>query len=125
METEKTITKYISLRAIIVGIIFSFIIGAGDPYATLVIRGSFLAADYSTGAAIFLFFVLVFIINTILKLINRRFSLNSSELGGARVYSKSVPFFLGLVLGVFTTAGLWLIISALTKTPGIRLIAVG
>ena len=45
--------------------------------------------------------------------------------GGAGVYRKSIPFFLGLVLGIFTTAGFWLIISALTKTPGIQLITVG
>ena len=45
--------------------------------------------------------------------------------GGPKIYRKSIPFFLGLVLGVFATVGLWLVISGLTKTPGIRLISVG
>lgn len=73
-------TQCISLRAVIVGIILCFIIGIGEPYGVCVIQGSIMAADYSTGAAIFLFFALVFIVNTILKLINRRLSLDASEL---------------------------------------------
>ena len=45
--------------------------------------------------------------------------------GGIGVYRKSIPFFLGLILGVFTTAGLWLVISAFTKITHIVLISVG
>lgn len=38
--------------------------------------------------------------------------------GGATFYERTRPFFLGLVLGSFTTAGLWLMIDALTGMRG-------
>lgn len=37
---------------------------------------------------------------------------------GAKGYSLTRPFFLGLILGNFVSAGLWLIITALTGMPG-------
>lgn len=38
--------------------------------------------------------------------------------GGASVYQKTKPFFMGMVLGQFTIGGLWLVIDALTGTVG-------
>ena len=41
--------------------------------------------------------------------------------GGASVYQKSKPFFLGLALGQIVTGGIWLIIDGLTGTVGHRI----
>ena len=41
--------------------------------------------------------------------------------GGASLYSKTVPFFLGLALGQVVVGGCWLLIDALTGTVGNRL----
>ncbi len=38
--------------------------------------------------------------------------------GGARVYRKVVPFFLGLVLGTYTAAGLWFVVDLITGQTG-------
>ena len=46
----------------------------------MVLRGSYLAIDFSTAGAIFLFFVLVFIVHTTLGLIHPRLSYSRQEL---------------------------------------------
>ena len=56
----------VSLRAVAVGSLLCLIIAVGEPYGVLVVRGSAMAADFSTGAAIFLFFLLVLLINPVL-----------------------------------------------------------
>ena len=38
--------------------------------------------------------------------------------GGPQLYLKTRPFFLGLILGQFVTAGFWLAVSYFTKIPG-------
>ncbi len=40
---------------------------------------------------------------------------------GPKVYQRSIPFFLGLVLGQLTAGGVWLIIDFITKTTGNKL----
>ncbi len=70
----------ITLRAIIVGLIASFVIGAGEPFTVLHLQASPLCADYSTGAAVLLFFILVFLINLFLKKVMPRFYLKPPEL---------------------------------------------
>jgi len=70
----------ISIRAIIIGAICSFLIGAGEPFTVLHIQASPLCADYSTGGAIFLFFILVFLINALLKKISPSIYLKPTEL---------------------------------------------
>ncbi|MCD6408613.1 hypothetical protein J7L87_06155 [bacterium] len=70
----------ITRRSIIIGLILSGIIGAGEPFTVLYIHGSPMAADYSTGAAIFLLFILVFLFNVILKNIFKKFYLTPPEL---------------------------------------------
>jgi len=37
--------------------------------------------------------------------------------GGMRLYAKARPFFLGLVLGEFSSAVVWTVFSFITKTP--------
>jgi len=70
----------VTIRAIIIGLICSALIGIGEPITVLHIHGSPMCADYSTGAAIFLFFILVFGINLFLKKISSRFYLKGTEL---------------------------------------------
>ncbi len=70
----------ITRRSIIIGLILSSIIGAGEPFTVLYIHASPMAADYSTGAAIFLLFILVFLFNVILKNIFKKFYLTPPEL---------------------------------------------
>ena len=45
--------------------------------------------------------------------------------GGARLYVRLRPLFLGMVLGSFGTAGIWLIIDLCTGMTGNRLIYIG
>ena len=45
----------VSLRAVVLGAVMSLVIAMGAPYGVLVLRGSPMAADFSTGAAVFLF----------------------------------------------------------------------
>ena len=61
----------VSLRAVILGLPLALVIAVGDPYGVLVVRGSALAADFSTGAALCLFFFVVLLINPVLSLLRR------------------------------------------------------
>lgn len=70
----------ITNKAIITGLILCIFIGIGEPFTVLHIHGSPLAADFSTGAAVFLFFILVGLINKFNKVVFKKFYLNQSEL---------------------------------------------
>lgn len=69
-----------SWRALLVGVAMCVLIGVGTPYATHVMHASYMALDFSAPAAIFLFFVLVFIVNGTLRAIATRAALTSGEL---------------------------------------------
>lgn len=68
MEHPKPAGNGVSLRAVLLGLLFCLAISAGEPFGVLVLRGSPLAADFSTGAALFLFFLLTFLINPAARL---------------------------------------------------------
>ena len=59
----------VSLRAVLLGLLFCFGIAAGEPFGVLVLQGSPMGADFSTGAALFLFFLLTFLLNPIARLL--------------------------------------------------------
>ncbi len=61
----------VSRRAILIGLVMCIIIGIGEAFFYIGAGVAPLAADYSTGWAIFLFFFLVFGINLILKKVSR------------------------------------------------------
>jgi hypothetical protein len=67
-------------RAIIAGTLGVVIIGLGTTYNIMVIHGSYMALDFSAAAAIFLFFVLTFMINPIAGALKRTWALNAGEL---------------------------------------------
>ena len=70
----------VTLRAVLVGAVLCACLGAGEQWGVLIIHGSALCADFSTGGAIFLFFVLVFVLNGILRLTSRELAFSRTEL---------------------------------------------
>lgn len=60
----------VSLRAVALGLCGCFAIAAGEPFGVLVLRGSPLAADFSAGAAVFLFFILAVLVNPLARLLS-------------------------------------------------------
>ena len=98
-----------SMRALVVGLAGALCIGLGSTYNDLVIKSSRLAVWNVTPAAIFLFFVLVAIVNVALRWIHPRLSLKRGEL--AVVYflillanTLTGRAFSGMVLPVITGA---------------------
>jgi len=67
-------------RALVVGSLLCAVIGISTPYATNVMHSSYMDLDFSTPAAIFLFFVLIFIVNGTLRAVWERLALTSGEL---------------------------------------------
>ncbi|HGJ65421.1 TPA: hypothetical protein ENS27_08545 [bacterium] len=77
---KSNIKNPFTFRALIAGALGVLAITVGDLYGLMVIHGSYMSIDFSTAGAIFMFFVIVAIVNTVLGKINKRFALNSSEL---------------------------------------------
>ncbi len=69
-----------TLRAILVGALGSFVIGAAIPYCNMVLHGSRIASYFNTPAAIILFFFLTLFGNTFVGLIRRAWMLRRAEL---------------------------------------------
>jgi hypothetical protein len=65
---------------VIIGLLASWLIAALDPYGLYVIQGSYMTLDYSTPAAMFLFFVLVVLMNGAWKRLSPRTVLRPAEL---------------------------------------------
>ena len=60
-------TQQLTMRAFWVGSFFSFFLAVGAPYGNMIIRGSYMALDFSTPGAIFLFLVLIGLLNVLFK----------------------------------------------------------
>jgi len=75
----------ITLRSLAVGAVLCAAIGTGAAYGSNVIGGSMLAANFTTGAAFFLFFFLVGGVNTMLRVVRRSSALKGGEL--AAIYA--------------------------------------
>jgi hypothetical protein len=67
-------------RAVATGLVLSVCLACGAPYGNMVIRGSYMALDFSTGGALFLFFLLVGGINVVVGRAHRAAALRRSEL---------------------------------------------
>jgi hypothetical protein len=67
----------LTLRALAIGSFLSFFLGVGSNYADTVIKGSYMTLDFSTPGAIFLFLVLVGMLNSIYKLTGRHWALSA------------------------------------------------
>ena len=70
----------LSLRALVVGALMCACIGVGTCYGSNIVGGSLLAANFTTGAALFLFFFLVGGVNTCLRVCRRSAALRTGEL---------------------------------------------
>lgn len=70
----------VTFRSLFTGATLSFCISTGDPYGNMVLRGSYMAIDFSTAAAIFLFFLLVLVVHTGLGWLHPRFAFKPEEL---------------------------------------------
>ena len=67
-------------RGFAVGTLLALGIGAGAPYAVIMLQGSFMALNSSSPGAIFLFFVLVVVVNTLLRALGRGLALGRADL---------------------------------------------
>lgn len=65
----------LTLRAFLVGVFLSLFLSIGAPYGNMIIRGSYMCLDFSTPGAIFLFFILVGLLNMIFKIASRSLSI--------------------------------------------------
>ena len=70
-EDESRSPSSYTLKAFLIGAFFSFFLSIGGPYGNMAIRGSYMALDFSTPGALFLFFFLVGVLNVVLKLTGR------------------------------------------------------
>ena len=70
----------ITYRAVLVGLVMAVLLGVAAPYENLVISGSPLHLDYSTPAAVFLFFLFFALVNPLLGLLRRRWLFTKPEL---------------------------------------------
>ncbi len=75
----------VTWRSLLAGSLLVAGIAAGAPYGNMVLRGSYMALDFSTAGAIFLFFLLVLIVDTGLRLLRPRLALSRGELAVAYV----------------------------------------
>jgi hypothetical protein len=65
--------RSVTARSLFIGTLLTFFLSVGDPYGNMAIRGSYMAIDFSTAGALFLFFCLVGGLNVILRVTERRF----------------------------------------------------
>ena len=70
----------VTVRAVLVGAVLCALMTAAEPFGVLVVHGSALCADFSTGGAIFLFFVLIFAVNAVLRRLSPPLGLATGEL---------------------------------------------
>ncbi|MXX40914.1 MAG: hypothetical protein F4Z85_23130 [Gemmatimonadetes bacterium] len=73
--TDDTGRSHLTLRGFWVGAFLSFFLSIGAPYANMAMRATNMAFDFNTPGAIFLFLVLVGLLNTLFKLAARDFRL--------------------------------------------------
>lgn len=120
-RTDKTLgdgTEGLTLRAFWTGGFLSFFLAIGAPYGNMIIRGSYMALDFSTPGAIFLFLVLIGILNSLFKLVARGGLLLAVVLAGGATASwllcytganDSVDIYSpGLLLGSFLVLTTWI-----------------
>jgi hypothetical protein len=70
----------ITPRALLAGALLALLLGLGATYENLLISGSPLHLDYSTPAAVFLFFLFVLLVNPLLALLGGRWRFSQAEL---------------------------------------------
>ena len=79
-KPAQQLPRTFTFRAVLTGTVLSLCIACGAPYGNMVVRGSYMALDFSTPGAIFLFFLLVGPLNIIAGTIRRSLALGRREL---------------------------------------------
>jgi len=79
-DSAESVRVGFTLRGLFVGVLVAALLSVGIPYATLMIKGSFMALDFSTPGALFGFFLLAGLLNALLRAIRPRFALSQAEL---------------------------------------------
>ena len=69
-----------SWKGLLVGALGSLAIGVGAPYGVMLLKGSFMARNSSSPAAIFLFFILALVANVLLAALKRGLALSRADL---------------------------------------------
>ncbi len=69
---EEADHRPLTLRSLVVGSFLSLFLGVGANYADIVIKGTYMTLDFSAPGAIFVFLVLVGLMNTVYKLAARQ-----------------------------------------------------
>jgi len=67
-------------RSIIIGSLLAVLISVGAPYGNMIIRGSYMALDFSAVGALFLLFLVAGVVNVALRVLSPRCRLSKSEL---------------------------------------------
>lgn len=86
-----------TVRAVALGGVVALTIAGGAPYANMVIRGSYMALDFSTPGAICLLVFLVAVVNVALRLVRSDWLLSQGEL--------LVVYIMGIVASAIPTMG--------------------
>ena len=79
-EIIKTDTSKVTLRSILIGVLFTALAAVMAHYSINVVHGSYLAIDHMPVAAISLFFLLVIVFHILITLTKRSLGLSSAEL---------------------------------------------
>ena len=79
-QSNSASDRCLTWRSLLIGSFLAVSLGAGAPYGSLALRGSYLALDFSNAGALFLFFTLVLLCHTGLKLIHQRLGFQNGEL---------------------------------------------
>lgn len=97
-ETADAPKEMVTPRAIAVGMVCSLILGVADPYANMIIKGSYLGSTFTPIGVVFLFAILVGLVNTVLRGMNPRAALTPGEL--------AVVYIMSLVASAIPSYGL-------------------
>ena len=110
--------QLLTFRGFLVGCFLSFFLAIGAPYGNMIVRGSYMALDFSTPGAIFLFLFLIGLLNMLYKLVGsqRNALLFFLVVGGGWLYSywpldSLDPYSPGLIFSSF------LLLSAVINLP--------
>ena len=98
MENSPATGSGVTARSLATGSAIAICISIGAPYGNMVLRGSYMALDFSTAGAIFIFFLFTFFVNAFLALLHPRLALRREEL--------VVAYIMGIVGCSIPTMGL-------------------
>jgi len=88
----------VSIKAYLIGVLLSVAVIFMAHYSINIVHGSYLAIDHMPAGGVFLFFILVLLLNPVLRIVKRNFELNQSEL--------LIVYIMLIVTSSITTMGL-------------------